>query len=467
MSDVGQLRAAITIGSVLTPGDDGYEDSLKRWSATAEKRAAVVVKAANAEEVAAAIKFAVANKLPLTARGGGHSSSGTSSSEGMVVDLSNMRAVSVDQDAMTASFGGGCVFADLDRVLDPLGLAIVGGVVNHTGVGGLILGGGHGYLTPKHGLTIDNLLSVQIVTADGSILEASEKENEDLFWAVRGAGVQFGVVTRFTSRIHKQGEVWSGALVFTPDKLPDLVAAVNDFHNKDNRDGHCLTMGIGYGPDGTSRVLTVSPFYQGPVDDARKFFSKILDIGPIIDMTTMMTVGQVNQLLNPLAYHGIRRLMGSGNAVMPLDAATLQSTADKFWSFCDARPGVGAQSAVAVEFFPTHKILEVPHDATAYSNRGDYYDVVTMFGWTDEARDGELRAFNRELVAHIRDTLGYKYNAREGGDAPVGRYINLETDPVKPEDAYGANLKRLRVVKRKFDPENVFHKWHGVNVEVE
>ncbi|KGO62204.1 FAD linked oxidase, N-terminal [Penicillium expansum] len=234
---------------------------------------AVVVRPTCAEEVSAAVKFAVANKLPLAVCDGGHSTSEMSSSEGMVVHLGNMRNVEIGQAMMTVSSGGGCLWADVDSALEACGLATVGGAVNHTGM----------------------------VTSDGSILEASESQNPDLFWAVRGAGAQIGVVTRFTSRVYTQGQVWSGTLTFIPDKLPELVAFANEFHNRDQREGHCFAIAVGYAPYGATRILSTIPLYHGPGWEARVYFSNLLSIGSIMDYTSMMSIAQVNILQNPMA----------------------------------------------------------------------------------------------------------------------------------------------------------------------
>ncbi|KAJ5782045.1 FAD-binding domain-containing protein [Penicillium paradoxum] len=468
MPNWNELREAITKGEVLAPCDDGYAASIKRWSVAAEMQSAVVVRPKSAEEVSTAVKFAVANQLPLAVCGGGHSTSGTSSSKGIVIHLGNMRKVEVDQPNMTVSFGGGCLWGDVDSALEAHDLATVGGAVNHTGVGGLILGGGHGWLTAKHGLTIDNLISVQVVTADGSILEASGSQNPDLFWAVRGAGAQFGVVTRFTSRVYKQDKVWSGVLTFTPSKLPQLVSFATEFHNRDHREGHCLTIAVGYTPDGANRILSAIPLYHGLEEEGRKYFSELLSIGPIAESTRMMSIAQVNTLQNPMCEYGMRRLQGSGNVTIPLDIVAFQQTADDLWTFHEANPDVSI-SAIAVELISTHKLREVPQCATAYANRGEYYDAVTMFGWTNPALDATVRQFNSQLCAQLRRTNGYEYAELGGTDntneEPVGRYLNMETDSLKPDEAYGPNWKRLRSIKKEFDPGNVFHKWHGVGVE--
>lgn len=399
----------------------------------------------------------------------------------MVIDLNSMRFVRVDEQRMTVTFDGGCIWSDLEVKLDRRGLATVGGVVNHTGVGGLILGGGHGYLTPTHGLSIDVLLSATVVLADGSVVKASEQENADLFWALRGAGAQFGVVTRFTSRVFRQGQVWSGTLMYEADKLAEIVACANEFHERDNQDGHAMTMGLGFAPDG-KRVVIVTPFYRDDDEKAAKaFFERLLDAEPIMEHTWLMPMGRVNTLMNDSSIHGLRRLMGGGNVAMPIDASAFQDTANLFWTFFEtsdrAAKGLkSGQSALAIEFFPTGKLQSVKLEETAYANRGAYYDAVTIFGWEGEALDEEVRMFNREFVRRVRDAHGYQGStagsttASDGagteenkgdGKGPVARYINLETDPVRAEDAYGGNLARLRALKGRFDPRGIFHKWHG------
>lgn len=415
----------------------------------------------DAEEVSAAVSYSVSNTMPLTVCGGGHSSSGASSSEGMVVDLRRMRKVDVDATKMTVTFEGGCLWSDIDSALEQFGLATVGGVVNHTGVGGLILGGGHGYLTPLYGLCIDNLLAAEVVVADGSICMASENKNADLFWAIRGAGAQFGVVTRFVSRVYEQGKVWSGTLTFSAEKFSELVAVANELHHRRTLEGHCLAYGIGFSSDGTSRVVSAIPLFHGSEVDGEQYFSRLLSVGPIACDTRMMTTAQMNRLLNPIFEHGTRRLMGSGNVTLPLDVEAVLQTAEMFWQFCEARHGM-KKSVIAIELFPTDHIRRVSQDATAYANRGDYYDAMTAFAWENAADDWVVREFNRELCRQIRETNGYQ--AVPGGhrsSAPVGLYINIEAERISPEDAWGVNLSRLRELKEKYDPRNTFNKWHG------
>lgn len=223
------LRDAIPAAEVYAPDDKGYSESLKRWSASCIKPAAVVVRPTKASEASIALQYAKRNDLPLAVCGGGHSTSGDSSSDGgLVVDLALMRSTQVDLRAQTITFGGGCTWEDVNSALWQHGLATISGTVGDTGVAGLILGGGYGYLTGRHGLALDCLLSCEVVLASGEVVTADKDHNADLFWALRGAGPNFGIVTTFTSQAYPQGDVWAGFLLFSPEKLEAIVDFGND-----------------------------------------------------------------------------------------------------------------------------------------------------------------------------------------------------------------------------------------------
>jgi FAD/FMN-containing dehydrogenase len=228
------LRKALPDAQVYVPGDPEYEDSLFRWSASCIKPAAVVVRPTTASEVSVALRYAVEHGVfPLAVCGGGHSTSGDQSSDGgMVIDLRRMRSTSVDPQAETITFGGGCTWEDVNNALWEHRLATVSGTVGDTGVAGLILGGGYGYLTGRRGLALDCLLSCEVVLANGEIVNANKNENPDLFWALRGAGPNFGIVTTFTSQAFPQGESWAGFLAYWPDKLGAVIEFGNEFSKR-------------------------------------------------------------------------------------------------------------------------------------------------------------------------------------------------------------------------------------------
>ena len=211
---IDQLRERVR-GEIITPDDEAYEEARKVYNAMIDRRPRVVVKAADVGDVMAAVDFARENGLDLAVRGGGHSVPGFGTcDDGVVIDLGGMRGVRVDGARQTARAEGGATLGDLNHATHAFGLATTGGVISTTGIGGLTLGGGMGYLARKFGLTIDNLIAADVVTADGRLLVASEKENEELFWALRGGGGNFGVVTSFEYRLHPVKDVYGGPIFF-------------------------------------------------------------------------------------------------------------------------------------------------------------------------------------------------------------------------------------------------------------
>ncbi|KAF6823065.1 FAD binding domain protein [Colletotrichum plurivorum] len=453
--DFPALRAEID-GDVLLPGDEGYEESLVRWSVVCNKPAAVVVKPRSAKDVSSAILFANRHRIPFTTCGGGHSTSGSSSSDGMVIHLGHLRYVAVNPERQLVTFGGGCTWADIDAANWAHGLATVGGTVSQTGVGGLILGGGQGLLSGLHGLAVDCLIEAEVVLADGSIVTASNTENADLFWALRGAGASFGVVTKFTSRAFPQGRVWSGALAYPSSKLPDLVSWANGF--VDAMDGRqFVIMGFAYAPPPASiPIVVVQPFHNGTEREAKEgLFKGLFDAGPLMDLTRDMDYPAANKLVDETQGPGARRLTGGTNLQAPFSLPEWEDMGREFYARVDAELARGNDmrtSILAVEMYHKAKVAGVPLTATAYSNRGTYFDCMVLTSWTDPSRDGEIREWNREIARKIKMR---NHNGKTGG---VGQYNNYASGDVEVQEGFGENATRLVELKGRYDPENRFSK---------
>ncbi|KAF2790329.1 FAD-binding domain-containing protein [Melanomma pulvis-pyrius CBS 109.77] len=445
-----------TGAEVLTPDSPGYGESIKRWSEHCEKRAKAVVKPTTPTDVSTTLRFIRTHKIPFVVRGGGHSTSGSSSIEdGLVIDLSKMRKVTVDPEAKTITAEGGTIWEDVDVEAAKFGLATVGGTVNHTGVGGLTLGGGYGYLSGKYGLTIDNLLSVDIVLASGETTTASKDENPDLFWAIRGAGQNFGVVTSFTFRAHPQpNPVFAGTLVFLPEKLPQIVAFANKFH--ETTDGNqALLWGFSAPPPLNLPVVLTQIFHNGDAEFAATFFGDLLALEPVVNTTAMIPYEKLNGLLNHTAGFDGRKQFGGGAFKLPLNPIFVQALLGDFLDFTSARERMN-ESLMLFETVPYKKTLEVGNDEMSFSNRGEYYNVATCFKWFDPKLDTEVREFSRALLKKASQAAGVVQDEQVRSVEGVGTYGNYSDVDIPASEIYGGNAKKLAELKHKYDPENLF-----------
>src|SRR5262245_32980907 len=305
--EIAALRSGLR-GAVLLSGDDGYETARRVWNGNVDRRPAAIVRCMNASDVQRAVEFATKRNLLVSVRGGGHSAPGYGTNDGgLVIDLSSMKAINVDPDRRTARAEGGVLWRELDNATQAHGLATTGGTVSNTGISGLTLGGGLGWLMGKHGLTIDNLISVEVVTADGQLRKASAAEHADLFWALRGGGGNFGVVTAFEYRLHSVTQVLGGMVIYPLAQATEVLRFYRDFSPTlpDVAEAYAALL---TSPEGMP-VIALLLGYNGPVAEGEKVLAPARRLGkPLADLVAPMPYANRQSMLDaPNAEHGLHR----------------------------------------------------------------------------------------------------------------------------------------------------------------
>ena len=434
-------------GTVIRPDDPAYDETRTVWNAMIDRQPAVIVVAENVDDVVAAVNHAREKGMVVSVRGGGHNIAGTAVCEGgVMIDLSSLRTVEVDAARRTARVAGGATLADLDAATQASGLAVPGGVVSSTGVAGLTLGGGFGWLSRLHGLAADNLISADLVTADGRRITASEHENADLFWGLRGGGGNFGVVTSFEFRLHSVGpDVFFGPTVFRLEDAGDVLRHYRDFAAGAPREV-CVWADLLTAPPlpflperyhGT-KVLSLMQCFAGDVAEGEAALAPLRGFGqPIGDAVGPMRFVDAQQILDGAYPKGARNYWSASN-----HHALSDGTIDRLVELAASMPT--PQSDILICQLGG-AISDVAPDATAYPHRDIAFSVTPGARWMDPAQDEQCLRWIREDCAAL------------GEEAAGGAYSNFiaEADG-RAADAYGTNYDRLAALKAIWDPGNLF-----------
>ncbi|CAA7269963.1 unnamed protein product [Cyclocybe aegerita] len=457
MSEIDTTKFAFDFkGDIITPGHPAYTTAISRRAQNAARKAKVVAFVKDNQDVVHALKFAQENKLPIAVRGGGHNAAGASSIEGgFVIYLSRyLNGARVDTSKKLAYVGGGAVWEAVDKAAIKHGLATVGGTVNHTGVGGLVLGGGYGWLTASYGLATDNLIQVTIVTADGSILTVNETENPDLYFAVRGGGGNFGVVTEFVLRLHPQRPtVYSGIVVY-PAKAAEKLHEASEKWWKQAADDESMLKIVTVDPDGKA-IIAVLPFYNGIEAEGRERFKGIIEAGLVKDMSKEIPYEELNSLQNPLAKHGSGVYMKG----VALRRVHLPSFVKAHKRLAEIISGGVFRGAITYEFFGLKKVNAVPIDATAFRREMAGNVLINILWDVSQDRTEEARKLTHELCAIV---LEGQQGISESESLGYSNYDHDTAISDKAKLVFGANYPRLQGIKKRYDPDNVFDRWFPI-----
>ncbi|KAJ3566614.1 hypothetical protein NP233_g6890 [Leucocoprinus birnbaumii] len=453
-------------GDVVTQDHPEYPKSIYRWAINAEKRAAIVVFVKDEGDIATVLSYVRDHKIPLAICGGGHSASGASSvTGGLVIDLSRyLDGVRVDPEERLAYVGGGALWGTVDRTAIQYGLATVCGTVEHTGVGGLALGGGYGWLCPEHGLVIDNMVQVTVVSADGVARKASETENSDLFFGVRGGGCNFGVVTEFVLRLHPQRRtVYAGAYSFSADKLKAVVEAIQTWlPSASPKEG--MIMMTTCQPDGTP-VIVCYLFFNGSEDEGRARFRWLFDIGPFQDTTEEMPFEKLNGMQDSsLTDHG-HGIYWKGLTVKCPDYEAIARAHKRIAEICeDGRFG----AVVIYEWWSLDKVMSVPPEKTVF-HRSRNPLCLALVAWNGETNSEEKVNEARKYAYEIAELA--VAGLTDMSDPENRGYNNYDNEGVKDakdeiQDKakvnFGVHYPALQKIKKKYDPENIFNRWQAI-----
>ena len=315
----------------------------------------------------------------------------------------------------------------MDRAAGEHGLATVGGTVNHTGIGGLTLGGGYGWLSGKYGLVIDNLLAVQMVLADGSIVTASDSENSDLFWAVRGAGQAFGVTVEFTYRAHEQkNPVWGGLLMFPASKAEAVAEASNQVFAAQTEDNGFF-LGIANPPPTFQPVVLIVVYHNGPASEGESVYRPFLDLQPVVNTAAAIPYSMLNGVINSAAGHGGTKVVKGATYATPVRPAFFRSLVDDVIAFRAKIPN--STALIMIELTPVDRICAVPHSATAFANRGHYQNAFMSPKFTEPGHDTDGREWARAMASKFKEEMTRRKREGEVNLAVegVGQYGNYDS----------------------------------------
>ncbi|WP_224269372.1 FAD-binding oxidoreductase [Haloprofundus salinisoli] len=435
-------------GDVLLPSDEGYEEARRVWNGMIDRRPALIARCSGTADVVETVRFAREHELPLAVRGGGHNVAGTAvCDDGVVVDLSAMNGVFVDPDARRVRAQGGATLGDVDRETQLFGLATALGVVSETGIAGLTLNGGVGHLRRRYGLALDNLVSVELVTADGTVRTASETVNPDLFWAVRGGGGNFGVVTAFEYELHEVGpEVFGLFVWYRGDDASTALRTFRDYAADASRDGSVLPFyatvpELDEFPEdawGESTVVFLG-CYDGAIGDAEAEFEALRTVAdPLVDFSGVMEYTELQSMLDEDFPDGLQYYW---------KASYVRELTDDVVDLV-VRYGRESPSPLStVDIWHLGgAISDVAPDETAFWHRGAPFMVTFEANWEDPETDDANVAWARNGLAELREM--------PVAAGAYGNFPGFGEDPART--LFGENYARLVDVKREYDPENLF-----------